>query len=279
MTVLTPETTKAQCQRHCQHKVDREKRWDRPRINGEIYTRASTVAHTLSDQHNLIGWKARMTLLGASTAILQRAKALDPDDRDGLQALVEEAADRAGASDAADRGTVLHDHIARWARGELDRSVLDESQAASIEAFEGLLADLGLEPRLSEQFVADRRSGVAGTFDLGLQDRQGRWWLGDVKTGAKMWEQRYPLDTAIQLAAYAAGRRYCPEHGWLHTPRWHGRLLLSVPVDAGGATAAAFNPKESDKAFQKAMHVRWLRSNQRGLLLQPELIQGLAEEE
>lgn len=39
-------------------------RWGRPVIDGQPYTRISTLAKTLSDQTSLIKWAARVTAIG-----------------------------------------------------------------------------------------------------------------------------------------------------------------------------------------------------------------------
>ena len=248
------------CDTYCPHgdKVERD-RWDRPLIGGQPKTRASTLAGTLEDGHALEAWKMRQVLLGATETDLREAKRLtEPSD---LNHLAQQALERAGGQDGARDGTTAHHWAAQYAMDPdgLPWDMLTDEQAGDVLALaDGLRAEgLRFTP-LVEQFVAGPE--WAGTFDFGLQDHQGRWWLADLKTGAKDWDRKYPSRVAVQLAAYGRGRRWCPEAGYLWTPKWQGYLLLSVPLGSGECHVTEVKKRSARAGLTLARNVRAWRA-------------------
>lgn len=255
------------CEDSCPHGDDipREPRWGRPVIDGKPRTRVSTLAGTLADQGNLIAWKARTTLLGATEALLRQAAVAD---KSGLDRLVEDAVGRAGGGDAAAEGTLMHAHLVDYLADpdRFDWGRLDDRQAEMVLAFGRALDEAGLRFHHGEQFVVGPT--WAGTYDLALVDRDGRYWVADIKTGAKGWDVTFPLKVATQLAGYARGARWCPVQGWLPTPEWEGLLLISVPLNKGTADIYRLDASEAFGLLDLALTVRAKRSGQRALVAQ-----------
>lgn len=258
------------CDENCPHgpAIHRDG-WTRPVVDGQPLTRISTLAGTLEDSYGLVGWKARMTLLGATETHLRQARTHDPTTKEGREALaavVEDSVTRAGAGDAATEGTMMHAVLTDAAMalpGEYDTSKLDTGQSAMLEAFTAEMDRLGLRAFMAEQFV--KTDEYAGTFDLGIVDPHGRHWMTDIKTGAKEWDVRKPGKVAIQLAAYAAGKRWCPTNGDLFTPEWHGLMLISVPLNQGRASIHIVNYDRAREGLALARTVRAWRKDQNGL--------------
>lgn len=248
----------------CTHEPRRDDRWGRPIVGGSWMTRASTVAKTLGDTHNLIDWRARLTLAGATPALIARAKkARAADDKKGWNEAATVAADRAGASEARELGTHLHELLAHWnSTGAMpDDAEMSDSERQSINAYRAKIETLGLHPFCSEVFVADADREVAGTFDVGLIDKAGDRWLADIKTGPNEWERTYTDATAVQLMAYAMGRPWCAEAGayLAEEPEWAGILLISVPQDAGRCTISELDAERGLAGLELALQVRQYR--------------------
>ena len=268
MTIIEPSgqlRLEMPCEWICTHADDLERdRWGRPVIDGKPRTRVSTLASTLDGGYGLIAWKARMTLLGATQATLREAVA-HREDKKHLDGLVEDATTRAGAGDAATQGTLMHEVLTRYAL-DLDEFAwddLDEQQVDMVVQFGAALRGAGLTAVHAEQFVVGAE--WAGTYDLGLVDRDGRHYLADIKTSAAAWDARYPLKVATQLAAYADARRYCPVNGYLPTPGWAGLLLITVPLNKGAADIYRIDSGAASRLLDLARTVRAERSGQRAL--------------
>lgn len=252
----------ATCAEQCEHPgwmIERD-RYGRPVIEGQARTRVSTLAGTLDDSHGLIDWKARTTLLGATPTLLRSAKSARGDTK-ALNALAEEAVQRAGGGDAASEGTMMHEHMTRYAMDAdaFDWDAVDDKQAETVVAFGDVLRQAGMSAFMAEQFVLAPK--WAGTFDLGLRDETGLPWLADIKTGAKMWDRKKPIKVATQLAAYASARRWCPVNGYLPTPDWAGLLLISAPLDTGDVYLDMIDMSEATSALHLALTVRAKRTS------------------
>lgn len=264
MTTITEasgQTRLATCEDTCPHGDDIHRdRFGRPVIDGRSRTRVSTLAGTLEDQGGLITWKAGMALKGATETHLRQARMGEP-----IGPIVEDAATRGGAMDAATEGTMAHEHCLTYLADPdaFDPTPLDARQGAMVAAFAEAVDQAGLRYVHHEQFVV--ASGWAGTYDLALADDEGRVYLADIKTGAKEWDAKYPMKVATQLAAYAAGTRYCPVSGWLATPAWSGLLLITVPLNKGTAKVLTVNRDRADHLLDLALTVRGQRSDQRTL--------------
>lgn len=252
------------CLVSCAHEIKRD-RYGRPTVAGVSMTRASTIAKTLDDGSNLMKWIARTTVVGmslpSSEDLRELALSHRDDDRE-LNAVAEKAKERAGGSSAAARGTALHAVLAMVNRGEPIPPELSPATIASVDAYRRRVFDeLGLKPVFVERFVADPDLGVAGSFDVVLEDAEGTRYMSDAKTGAKSWERRFCIPVAIQLAAYAGGELYCPEAGFLGSTGASDTmgLLISVPVDKGTCAVDLIDVKLGAELLDLAVSVHRAR--------------------
>jgi hypothetical protein len=175
----------------------RRDRWGRyllpDPVTGEerAWTRATTIANTLSDPWGLVDWKLRMAVKGVATRDTGKKQ---------LNEVAQDAIEYAGGSSGRNMGTALHEWTAQADRGE-DPDVpppWDRDLAAYRAALE--LHGVRILPRLVERIVCIPDLGVAGTFDrIIVWDPHS--YIADVKTGADLaysW-----LEIAVQEALYA----------------------------------------------------------------------------
>lgn len=176
------------------------------------YTRATTLANTLSDTYRLNLWKTRMALIGMTMRrdLYARVASSNPEtDRDELDALAEEAQTAAGADEGRNLGTSLHAFTERLDRGE-DISNTPAPWDADLAAYRETMRAKGIEivPGMIEKIVVCEELEIAGTFDRLVTIRkrieaEGRAVprVADLKT--KKGDLEYWLEIAIQLAIYA----------------------------------------------------------------------------
>lgn len=210
-------------------------RYGRPVIDGEPYTRASTLAKTLDDQSNLIRWSSRMTAVGMSRSqdLVALASTMDPDNRKGLDEVVDRAKDRAGAGTGRDLGTSIHAATELVDYGmDLGRLPLDIRNDA--EGYEDACRANGLTPVAGELFVVNSGLRAAGTFDRLMVDENGNGVVWDTKTGSntdpKKAAQYAALAWSMQLATYATATPY---DGLWGLRSWE-ELGLPVPSSTRG---------------------------------------------
>lgn len=200
------------------------------------WTRATTYAKSIQDTFALSQWAQRMTLKGAALRedIVAAVSTLDvKQDKDRINALVEDAKKAAGNKVAANLGTAMHSYTE-----DLDKILVGMPVEAkpvpakaqpTVDAYAALLRDFGLEPvpGLIEFTTAVLQYEIAGTSDrcykvtrditFKLHGRMvtlyaGEYVIGDVKSGATLdygW-----LEICIQLAIYAQGLNTCGTWGW-----------------------------------------------------------------
>lgn len=194
-------------------------RWGRPLVTpvggGKPvpYTRVSTLAKALDDTNALMDWKCRQTAIGLSRrADLMSLVPVHAADRRALNGVVKDALAAAGSDVSANVGTAIHgftEHVDHG--GALDD--VPEQYRPHVAAYRDALAAAGIVavPQLIERFIVNDDMQVAGTFDRGLLLPDGRFVIGDIKTGSAA--PRYSLATAMQVALYARGSFYDPETG------------------------------------------------------------------
>lgn len=185
--------------------VTRRDRWGRylvvPPSGGKPkgYTRATTVAKALEDQHSLIAWKARVAAKGLTLRPELLKMIAVEQNRQRIDELVEQAAQAGGATERRDEGTALHRalelHFNGAAVPALFRPDVDAVLAAL--ATHRLTVLAGMTERIC---VLDAPT-VAGTFDLVLVDAEGQAFVADFKTGKSL--DYSGLAFATQLAVYA----------------------------------------------------------------------------
>lgn len=184
-------------------------RWGQYMIEGKAYVRATTIADTLDDRHNLEKWQQRMVAKGISIRpdLHALASTYDIDThRTELNQLCSKAIEAAKAVDKAGLGTALHRMTEHVDRGG-DASKLPEVWQPHIHKYTSTMAEHGIAIDRTgiEQILVygnpDDQTRIAGTADRLPVTWNGRKFCADLKTGATLeWSWR---SIAIQLAIYA----------------------------------------------------------------------------
>lgn len=242
-------------------------RWGRYLIPDPItgksraWTRATTVASTLSDKFGLQQWAQRMTARGLVLRpdLFALLAACDPDDKKKLNGLVDDAKEAAAASSGANLGTALHSFTEQLDLGHVVNAPAPWD--ADLAAYKRTLERAGvrIDPAYVENIVTLPDFGVAGTFDR-LVDYDGHLAVADLKTGSFLdWHE-----ISIQLALYAhAATIYDPATN-THTPMpavdMHRALVIHLPAGQAKCELWWVNILEGWEAAQEAMRVREWRT-------------------
>jgi len=162
------------------------------------YTRATTIAKAIEDQHSLIAWKARATAVGLTRRPELLGMIAVADDRKSLDWLCEEAATAGGATERRDQGTALHHAFEGSLRGETVHDLF----RADVDAIRAALKRHGFRPipGMVEMMVVDDGRKIAGRFDLAIENDDGQY-IADLKSGASL--DYSGCAFAAQLAIYA----------------------------------------------------------------------------
>lgn len=170
-------------------------------FDGKRATSVSTVAKIPDDTFALEAWRKRQVAIGlAMSPDLVERVAAHYDDKAVIDDLADQALERAGAMQAAGRGTAAH-RIAE--RVDLGEPIIETPLAVEVtEAWKKALADAGLRivPAYIERIVGLPNLNIWGRFDRVVSDGTYLYVL-DLKTGAAA--LRYPHSVAVQLALYA----------------------------------------------------------------------------
>jgi hypothetical protein len=206
-----------------------------------MYGRPSSFGAALDNPFNLLKWKERQLLIGASYLALdvpdKPGTLLDfrVDDRDWIDGLAARCHEAAGSSLAADRGTHIHLLLEKFDTGGCDDSLIDAGEALGIPAalqfqivdqWRAFRARLGLTALAVEQTVVNDRWRLAGTLDrLDVADHDiltaygvldaGVPFVGDIKTGGLTvgtdGQPNYWVRYGVQIAAYVDAVPYDTE--------------------------------------------------------------------
>jgi hypothetical protein len=198
------------------------------------WTRATTMAETLSDLYSLNRWRIRMMLIGLARFpdLLTELQEIDGDGEVGkldpkihknvLNKIGDKAQNLAGAKVPAGWGTRMHGWIERLSRDEIVLSDVEDKYRDEVTAWAAAMqeADLSAVAHLIERRVVVPMYGTAGTFDqvcrvhrsrsirLGnriIRLNAGDHIIGDVKSGRDLdyaWGE-----ISIQTSLYAHGAR------------------------------------------------------------------------
>jgi hypothetical protein len=201
-------------------------RYGRPLITpiggGEpvAYTRASKLGSALSDQFNLTKWKKRMVALGmARRPDLLTAVAANHDNKTKLDELCEQAMEAAGATEARNMGTAIHQLTEIVDLGGPLPEPTPPAAVERVQLYQATIARAQLTPVLVETFIVNDELQVAGTFDRLMRTPAGPTLIADLKTGmslingnGRLWPDS-AIEMCVQLAVYASGKRYDPATG------------------------------------------------------------------
>lgn len=211
-------------------------------VNAVAYSRISKLAGVIDDSSNLTSWFGARVAIGLAQSksltarVAHLADAYDdpwdsPEGKKPLKQLVQTAAERGGASEAADLGTAFHGYTESIDRGIAVKNVpvdFDPWLRAWYEAVRDW------EPVLIEPFVVCDELQVAGSPDRYLRHRDtGVIKAADIKTGTH--EPNFPLKVTTQVAVAAHSVLYDQETGTrtlIECDQSSG-LLIHVPIRSG----------------------------------------------
>ncbi len=198
------------------------------------WTRATTMAETVSDLYSLNLWRIRMVLIGLARFpdLLDDLQEIDGDGEEGkldpkihkdiLNKIGFKAQALAGAKVPATWGTEMHTCIERLSRDEITLDEVPEKYNDEVTAWAAAMqeADLSAVPHLIERRIVVPLYGTAGTLDQVDRVHRGRsirlgnrivrlnagdHIVGDVKSGRDLdygWGE-----ISIQMSIYAQGIR------------------------------------------------------------------------
>jgi hypothetical protein len=202
------------------------------------YTRCTTYIDCLEDRYKLEEWKCRMTAIGITMRDdLRLSTAAHFDDKNKLNAIVQDAMEVAKSHEAANIGTALHALCAQM--------------------------DLGQTP---EHVPAEYHADLAHLKIGGTPDRvvryQGKDYIADIKTG----QVEYGMaKIAMQLSIYSRCVLYdhmTQERTPLSTDFEKG-LLIHLPAGTGTCTLHWVDLNAGWRGVQLAEHVRKWRTKDR----------------
>lgn len=173
------------------------------RGNDVGWTRATTFAAALAEQHGLGIWKQRQVVWGLARRpdLIEMAATISgPEDKRALGSIVDEAHVAAGTDAKANRGTALH-KACEIADTQGFAAVPPQFQRDVAAYTHKLAAErLVVEPSLTERVVIVPEYRVAGTPDRGVWCPDGKLRILDIKTGNLDYAA---IEFAVQLSLYA----------------------------------------------------------------------------
>ncbi len=237
--------------------------WGKPLIlqpdgKTRAYHRASSLGKCLEDDTNLVKWKQRMTLVGATLSdhILISASAHRGDKRK-LDDLVQQAMDTAQASSRAEIGTALHTLLETIDSGG-DPGKYPDKYAADVKAYQD--ATSGWEYAAMEKFVVCDALRAAGSLDRLMRLPDGRLRVVDLKTGSSV--EYATLSFAVQMAVYANGEEYDPRDGTrfrLGDMDTDVAYCVHLPAGEGRCDVYEVDIRKGYEAAKLALQVRGVR--------------------
>lgn len=225
------------------------------------YTRATTMAKTISDTFALNQWGKRMVAKGLTLRPDLRAlvAATPLEDSQTLNKACDDAEAAAGAKVLANLGTARHSLTEMYDRGQ-PLPPLEPQEEADLAAYRTVLAEAGIEvlPDMIERSVFRPDFTVAGTLDRIVRMPDGTLRIADLKTGKDLsygWGE-----ISIQLAIYQGA-----EWGYNYqTVKWFAMpvtdpdvgLVIHLPVGKGEATLYDVNLRAGRAGLELAHQVR-----------------------
>jgi hypothetical protein len=258
-------------------KIKRD-RFKRPIVDGEPYTRPSTLGKTLDDQGGLMKWGQRTVAFGLADRpdLLAMMQTIDRTDRKAVNDLCERAGEAGGATLRRELGTAIHKVMeCSWS----DPDYQPPAQfAGHVRAVNEQLRKCGLSvvPDSFERFVVNKQFKTAGSFDLCVTDGTTRF-IADLKTGASM--DYGALGFAIQLCCYALSETFYD--GEQHTPMWDVSqtegVIIHIQPDDETCTIYKLDLTVGLGALQLALGVRSMRKQKPLTKLEPVVVNRASE--
>jgi hypothetical protein len=261
-------------------KADRYGRYRLPHPeSGRVqpYTRATTFAKTISDTFTLNMWGRRMSIKGLTMRpdLYAQAAATSLEDRNGLNAIAEKAAEVAGSKVSANLGTALHAFTEQYDRGENPH--VPAPWDADVTAYAAALAreHLTVVPEYIEHVVVNDTYQIAGTFDRIYQlgspcpECGAELAIGDLKTGRTLeygWGE-----IEIQLAIYANAERIWTKSARAYQPMPKvckcTAIVAHLPVGGKECFVYDVDIKAGWEAAALCAQVReWRKAGRKGVL-------------
>ena len=227
------------------------------------WMRATTLAKTLDDPHNLTLWKCRMVAQGvADRPSIAAGITAAQGDRHQINTLVDQALEAAGANEKRELGTHLHRLLELVDTGQLDPNQVPDPWRKDVAAYQRALRrnSLTVNPDMCELVLLNAPLGVAGMVDNIYTDHEGQLVVGDKKTGGYIgW-----LSFAMQFAIYATATHiYNPATDQLtEAPafRQDHTLMVHVPAGAGTCVIEPLSVPVGYDAVLMALEIRRTRA-------------------
>ncbi len=190
----------------------------------KTWTRATTMAETISDLFSLNLWRLRMATIGYVRyphllEDLRELEYLDPKEhKDRLNDVAGKAQWLAGSKVSANWGTKMHTQVEGWSRGEISIEEADPAYRKELAVYVAAMEewDLSPVPDLIERRVSLPIYNLAGTLDQAVKVHRsrtirfsgrttrlvsGQHIIGDVKSGKSL--DLAEGEISIQMAIYA----------------------------------------------------------------------------
>ena len=227
------------------------------------WARATTIAKTIEDPENLTRWKCRTVAQGvAARPSIAAGIVAAKGDRHETNRLVEQALEAAGGNEKRELGTHLHRILELVDTGQITADDVPDPWAKDVRAYQSRLAETGLtvNPHLCEVILLNAPLGVAGMTDNVYTDHEGRYVIGDKKTGGYIgW-----LSFAMQFAIYATATHiYRPATGELEPApqfRQDHTLMVHIPAGSGLCNIEPLSVPVGYDAVLMALEVRRTRA-------------------
>ena len=218
-------------------------RWGQPLIvppdggKAKALTRATTIASTCDDTHNLTKWKIRTTAIGLASRpdLLAQIAAHDATDKGVLDNVCQQAIDAAAGAAGANMGTALHKMTERVDLSP--DSPVPPMFAAHLDAYRACLDanNVTVDTEWVERMHVLWSLGIAGTPDRHLIV-DGVRYIGDLKTGAGIayGQQAYATQLAIYANAETAYDPTTETHSELPAINRERGIIIHMPADQPG---------------------------------------------
>lgn len=249
---------------------------------GEVrsFTSASNYGFPLVDQYGLTRWRHRQILIGlcARPDLIELLRVLtDPaGDVGKLDEIVSTALTAAGTTEAANKGTVLHE-VARAVHA--GRPYPPEYETFA-ESYRTALARYGLRVVVAERQVINPLIGAAGQTDGILEETDGSLVIADIKSTGHLDLAKHEI--SVQLAVYQGSSHIRDEAGrWVRIEPGQLRadyaVVIHIDRDTGAVSLYTVDLQVGRHGANLAEQVRgWRKSGPVLLPYVPPMTSGTA---